>query len=257
MRRCEARPPLPPENRRAKAPARLRKAADADKAARRNSRLTAATASSPLCGPLSPLPRRTASLGAKRARDAVREESRRNHMPPRRQAKRRACLCPSGFRPPPRMRHNANTSPLPISRRAKAPALPQKTARANKGTRRENGLTAAAKQSFALCSPTVPPFTSAYRCAQRKAGVRRFPSGKPYTTAHTAARSERPTSAGKQARESSRAAAKNGTQTKRCAGQRGFRRQGAAIQTRRHSADAGRADKRPDGKRAALRVSPI
>lgn len=77
-------------------------------------------------------------------------------MPPRRQAKRRTCLCPSGFRPPPRMRHNANTSPLPISRRAKAPALPQITAQANKCTRRENGLTAAAKQSLALCSPTVP-----------------------------------------------------------------------------------------------------
>ncbi len=134
----------------------------------------------PLCGPLSPLPRRTASLGAKRARDAVREESRRNHMPPRRQAKRRACLCPSGFRAPPRMRHNANTPPLPISRRAKAPALPQKTARANKGTRRENGLTAAAKPPLALRSPTVPllPRRTAARSAKQaqdasRTGIRR------------------------------------------------------------------------------------
>lgn len=182
-------------------------------------------------------------------------------MPPRRQAKRRACLCPNESRTPPRMRHNANTPPLPISRRAKAPALAQITARANKGTRRENGLTAAAKQSFALCSPNGSPFTSVYRCAQRKAGVRRFSSGgdtsEPCTASHTAARSERPASAGKQAHKDFRAAAKNGTQTKRCAGQRGFRRQGAAIQTRRHSADAGCADKRPDGKRAALRASPI
>ena len=182
-------------------------------------------------------------------------------MPPRRQAKRRTCLCPSGFRPPPRMRHNANTSPLPISRRAKAPALPQITAQANKCTRRENGLTAAAKQSLALCSPTVPLLSRRTVARSIKQAQNASRAGgdtsEPCTASHTAVRSEAPASAGKQARESSRAAAKNGTQTKRCAGQRGFRRQGAAIQTRRHSADAGRADKRPDGKRAALRASPI
>lgn len=117
------------------------------------------------------------------------------------------------------------------------------------------------KTVFCTLQPNGSPFTSAYRCAQRKAGVTRFSSGgdtsEPCTASHTAARSERPASAGKQAHKDFRAAAKNGTQTKRCAGQRGFRRQGAAIQTRRHSADAGCADKRPDGKRAALRASPI
>jgi hypothetical protein len=116
------------------------------------------------------------------------------------------------------------------------------------------------KTASCTSQPNGSPFTSAYRCAQRKAGARRFPNGntsEPCTASHTAARSERPASAGKQAHKDFRAAVKNGTQTKRCAGQRGFRRQGTAIQTRRHSADAGRADKRPGGKRAALRASPI